>query len=103
MTEKIQQNKKRQLSGMVVSDKMDKTRVVEISRLKKNTRYEKYFKVSKRFKAHDENNQYHIGDKVVIRECKPMSKDKRWEIVELIAKAKIKELVGTDISEEISS
>lgn len=71
----------RKLQGTVVSDKMTKTRVVEVERLKKHPRYLKYYKVSRRFKAHDEKNEYKVGDKVVIQEMRPMSKEKRWRIV----------------------
>lgn len=76
------ENKKRKLEGVVVSDKMQKTRVIEISSMKKHPKYLKYYKVSKRFKAHDENNEYKTGDIVIIEESRPMSKDKRWVIVE---------------------
>lgn len=72
---------KRKLQGLVVSDKMAKTRVVAISRLKKHKRYLKYYKVTNRFKAHDEKGEYKLGDKVFIEETRPMSKDKRWKIV----------------------
>ena len=72
---------KRKLKGTIVSDKMQKTRVVEVVRFKKHQRYQKYFKTSQRFKAHDENNEYKVGDKVVIEETRPLSKDKRWRIV----------------------
>lgn len=79
MTE-IKPNKRR-LIGTVVSDKMMKTVVVEISRLKMQRKYKKQYKVSKRYKAHDEEGQYHIGDRVVIQETRPISKDKRWEVI----------------------
>ncbi|MEK7638414.1 MAG: 30S ribosomal protein S17 [Patescibacteria group bacterium] len=83
MTTATEQLKKiRTLKGTVVSDKMTKTVVVEVLRLKKNTMYKKYFKVSTRYKAHDENGEYHTGDVVVIRETRPLSKSKRWEVVE---------------------
>ena len=75
------QNKKRRITGVVVSDKMQKTRVVSVSRLTKHPRYLKYQTLTTRFKAHDENNEYHTGDKVVIEETRPLSKDKRWKIV----------------------
>jgi small subunit ribosomal protein S17 len=75
---------KRKLQGVVVSDKMQKTRVVAITRLKKHPRYKKYFKVTRRFKVHDEKNEYKVGDKVVIEETRPLSKEKRWIIVEKI-------------------
>lgn len=74
--------KERVLDGIVVSDKMNKTRVVAISRRKQNTKYKKYFASTKRYKAHDEQNEYHTGDAVRIRQIRPMSKDKRWEIIE---------------------
>lgn len=82
MTE--QNKKQRLLQGMIVSDKMDKTVVVEILRLKKHPKYKKYFKVTKKFKAHNPENQYHTGDKVVIGETKPMSKEKRWIVINKI-------------------
>lgn len=72
--------KPRIIKGVVVSDKMTKTVVVKVSSLKKHPKYRKYFKVSKKYKAHDEENQYHTGDKVLIRETRPMSKEKRWTV-----------------------
>lgn len=75
---------KRKLKGTVVSDKMNKTRVIAIEKMKKHPKYQKYYKVTARFKAHDENNEYKIGDQVIIEETKPLSKDKRWRIVEKI-------------------
>lgn len=71
----------RKLEGKIVSDKMKKTRVVEIVRWKKHSRYLKYYKVSTRFKAHDEENAYHVGDMVTIQESRPLSKEKRWRII----------------------
>jgi len=75
---------KKKLQGVVVSDKMDKTRVVLISRLKKHPRYKKYFETTRKFKAHDEKNEYKTGDKVIIEATRPMSKEKRWAIVSKI-------------------
>ncbi|MBI5079093.1 30S ribosomal protein S17 [Candidatus Wolfebacteria bacterium] len=72
---------KRKLEGTIVSDKMNKTRVVEITRLKMHPRYKKYYKITRKFKAHDEKNEYKTGEKVVIEETKPLSKDKRWKII----------------------
>lgn len=71
----------RTLKGYVVSDKMDKTVVVEVLRMKKHAKYKKFFKASSKFKAHDPQNEYHTGDKVVIRETRPLSKEKRWIVV----------------------
>jgi len=74
----------RKLQGTIVSDKMNKTRVIEITRLKQHPKYKKYFKVTRRFKAHDEKNEYKIGDKVLIQETNPISKEKRWKILSKI-------------------
>lgn len=76
-----QNRKARTLKGEVVSDKMTKTIVVSITRLRKHPKYKKYYKKTKRYKVHDENQEYHIGDKVVIHETKPLSKDKKWIVV----------------------
>ncbi|MEK7537121.1 MAG: 30S ribosomal protein S17 [Patescibacteria group bacterium] len=77
----MEKKKKRQLKGIVVSDKMQKTIVVSVVRLKKHPKYKKYFKVTRKFKAHDENNEYHVADKVVIEETRPLSKDKKWRVI----------------------
>jgi len=71
---------KRTLKGEVMSDKMNKTVVVMVSRLKVHPKYKKRYKITKRFKAHDEKNEYHIGDKVIIEEIRPLSKEKRWKV-----------------------
>ena len=70
------------LDGVVVSDKMNKTVVVSVSRFMKHPKYGKFFKVSKKYKAHDENNTYKVGDKVSIVETKPISKEKHFKVVE---------------------
>ena len=84
--------KKRRLKGVVASDKMDKTRVVRIDVLKKHSRYHKYFTVSKKLKVHDKENKYKIGDRVVIEECRPLSKDKKWIIVDNKKEENIKQV-----------
>ncbi len=71
----------RELVGVVVSDKMQKTRVVAVTHQKKHPRYLKYYQSTERFKAHDEHNEYHTGDKVKLRETRPLSKEKRWVII----------------------
>ena len=71
----------RTLKGYVVSDKMQKTVVVEVRHMKMNEKYKKLMKVSKRFKAHNPNDEYHTGDKVVIQEGRPLSKTKRWTVI----------------------
>ncbi|MBN2197815.1 30S ribosomal protein S17 [Candidatus Wolfebacteria bacterium] len=78
----------RKLQGIIVSDKMNKTRMVAITRLKKHPRYKKYYKVEKKFKAHDEKNEYKTGDEVFILETRPLSKDKKWIIEGLVNKNK---------------
>ncbi len=72
---------RRTLVGVVVSDKMNKTRVVAITRLRKHPKYLRYYKVTKRFKVHDEMNATKKGEEVTIRETRPLSRDKRWEII----------------------
>jgi len=74
------QKKVRLLRGRVISDKMDKTIVVLVSRLKKHPRYQKRYKIDKKYKVDDEKNEYKTGDQVVIKEGRPMSKDKRWKV-----------------------
>ncbi len=86
-------HKGRRLVGVVTSDKMQKTVVVTIERLRKHSKYLKYFKVTSKFKAHDEKNEYHIGDKVVIQETRPLSKDKCWIVIERVAGPKVKEAI----------
>jgi len=71
----------RRLIGTVVSDKMQKTAVVEISHLRRHARYLKYYRVSRRLKAHTEKNEYRVGDRVLIEETRPLSKEKRWRII----------------------
>jgi small subunit ribosomal protein S17 len=70
----------RKLKGIVVSAKMQKTVIVAVTRLKKHPKYKKYFKVTKRYKAHDETNEYAVGDKVIIQETRPLSKEKHWKV-----------------------
>lgn len=79
--EKNKDKNKRQLKGVVSSDKMDKTVVVTITRVKKHPKYHKYHKVSRKFKVHDGENRYKVGDEVIIQETRPMSKDKRWIVI----------------------
>ncbi|HHT70524.1 MAG: 30S ribosomal protein S17 [bacterium] len=80
------QRKTRQ--GIVVSDKMDKTVVVEVSRTVKDPLYKRYIRQTKRFKAHDPENACHVGDRVRIGATRPLSKEKRWRVVDIIEKAR---------------
>ncbi|NDI36999.1 30S ribosomal protein S17 [Chengkuizengella sediminis] len=84
-----ERNDRRVQIGKVVSDKMDKTVVVAVETYKKHSLYHKRLKVTKKFKAHDENNEAKIGDTVKIMETRPLSKDKRWRLVEITEKAVI--------------
>ncbi len=81
MNKKTNQTNKRRIKGVVVSNKMDKTIVVTVERSKQHPRYKKRYTVSKKYKAHDPENKYKPGDKVIIQENKPISKDKRWIVV----------------------
>jgi len=72
---------KRKLTGEVVSDKMAKTIVVKVESVKIHPKYQKRYTVSKKYKVHDETNQYKVGDKVVFVECRPLSRDKRWRVL----------------------
>lgn len=78
---------KRQLIGMVVSDKMDKTAVVQVERLVKHPLYKKYIRRRNKFAAHDRDNSCSTGDKVLITESRPISKRKRWRVTDIIEKA----------------
>jgi len=71
---------KKQLKGKVISDKMDKTVVVKVSTVKIHPRYRGRYIRDNNYKVHDENNQFKIGDDVVIEECRPISKDKAWKV-----------------------
>jgi len=75
-----QKNKGKTLRGIVTSDKQDKTVTVEVVNFVKNPKYGKFVKRNKKYKAHDEENKYKEGDKVVIRECRPISKDKTFTV-----------------------
>jgi small subunit ribosomal protein S17 len=75
---------KRELTGKIVSDKMEKTVVVNIETIKEHPKYKKKYKTHKKYKAHNEGMDLKIGDSVTIRESKPFSKDKKWEVIKKI-------------------
>ena len=83
-----ERNLRKERVGIVVSDKMDKTIDVAVSERVKHPLYKKIVNRTKKFKAHDENNVCGIGDKVLIQETRPLSKDKCWRLVEIVEKAK---------------
>jgi len=78
------ENRRKFLQGTVVSDKMNKTRVVQVKGIAKHSKYHKMVRSASKFKAHDENNESKEGDVVRIMETRPLSKDKRWVIVETV-------------------
>jgi small subunit ribosomal protein S17 len=86
--EKIRTTGKKVFQGRVVSDKMDKTIVVHVDGRMVHPLYKKYVNFSKKFKAHDENSEAHIGDTVRIVESRPISKDKRWRLFEIVERAR---------------
>ncbi len=79
-TEAKKSNKKI-LAGVVLSNKMDKTIVVSVERIKEHPQYRRRFKISKKYKVHDPEKKYHIGDKVSIQEYRPISREKRWIVL----------------------
>ncbi|MDH7570907.1 MAG: 30S ribosomal protein S17 [Armatimonadota bacterium] len=79
---------RKEREGVVVSDKMEKTVVVAVSRRVRHPLYGKTITRTRKFKAHDEENSAHVGDRVRIMECRPLSKEKRWRVVEIVERAK---------------
>jgi len=75
---------KKRLKGRIISDKMDKTIVIKVERLVSHPIYKKKYRVSKKYKAHDEKNEYKVGDLVEIEECRPVSKEKRWKVIKKV-------------------
>lgn len=88
MVETSARNRRKIRDGVVISDKMDKTVVVQVKDLVQHPLYKRVLKRTAKFKAHDENNSCGIGDKVRIMECRPLSKDKNWHVTEIVEKAK---------------
>lgn len=90
MSEKVivQRGKRKTKTGKVVSNRMDRSIVVAVERLIKHPLYRKYFKKTSKFMAHDESNQCQVGDIVKIMETRPLSKRKRWRLVEIIEKVR---------------
>ena len=75
---------KRQLTGTIISNKMQRTVIVRVEQLKEHPKYKRRFRVHKKYKAHAEIGEYHAGDKVIIEECRPISKEKRWRVIKRI-------------------
>ena len=95
------------LQGVVVSDKMDKTVVVNVARRKQHPLYRKVINRSKRFKAHDAANECSVGDLVRILETRPISKDKRWRVIEILQRGDVAEVspeqIGRTLEEEVQA
>lgn len=72
---------KKQFVGTIISDKMQKTAVVKVEQIKKHSKYKKMYRASKKYKAHNPKGEFKIGDRVVIEECRPVSKEKKWRVV----------------------
>jgi small subunit ribosomal protein S17 len=88
------QGRRRMLQGIVVSDKMDKTRVVQVKWRSKHSKYQKIGTKANKFKAHDEKNEAKTGDTVLMMETRPISRDKRWVIKEIVQKAAVAAAAG---------
>jgi small subunit ribosomal protein S17 len=86
-TTTVQQTKRKTKVGRVVSDKMDKTIVVSVERLARHPIYKRVIRLTTKFKAHDEDNDAHVGDTVLIEESRPLSATKRWRLVSVVARA----------------
>ena len=89
------QGKRRSKLGRVVSDKMDKTVVVSVERLRRHPVYKRVVRLSSKFKAHDAENAAHVGDTVRIEESRPLSREKRWVVVEVVARGSHEEMIDT--------
>ena len=87
----------RKLQGVIVSDKMNRTVVVRVDRLARHPKYQKYVRTSRRFKADTGGSEYHVGDDVVIQEARPLSREKKWRIVELVKRGQSEDNQATDI------
>ena len=79
--------RQRERQGVVVSDRMDKTIVVRVRQVKPHAKYTKIVRTTSRLKAHDEENQAKVGDTVLVRECRPLSKDKTWRLIKVLERA----------------
>ena len=86
--EAVERNTRKEIIGKVVSNKMDKTITVSVERKVKHPKYGKFVKKTSKFKVHDEKNECNINDVVRVMETRPMSKDKRWRLVEIVERAK---------------
>ncbi len=93
------EKKRKTRLGMVVSNKMDKTAVVAVETLRRHPLYKKAIKKAVKYKAHDEKNECHLGDKVRIIECRPLSRQKRWQVAEILSRGEVAEVQPREIDE----
>ena len=98
----MERGQRKNREGMVISDGMDKTIVVRVERRERHPLYGKEIKLYKKYYAHDEKNEAHVGDKVSIAETRPLSRLKRWRLVEIVEKAKRKAGVSDDSAQNKS-
>jgi len=101
MEAKVETNRKK-MTGVVVKDKMDKTVVIEVEKFLKHPKYHKYLKTKKSYKAHDEKNECNVGDRVLIVESRPLSKEKRWVVKEIVEKEELM-LIREEVTDNDSS
>jgi small subunit ribosomal protein S17 len=94
------QGKRRTKVGRVVSDKMDKTVVVSVERLRRHPVYKRVVRLSSQFKAHDADNSAHVGDTVRIEESRPLSREKRWRVTEIVARGVAEQLPVDEEAEQ---
>jgi small subunit ribosomal protein S17 len=83
----VRTTRQRERQGVVISDQMDKTIVVQVSAVKPHAQYKKVVRKTDRLKAHDEKNEARIGDTVLVRECRPLSRDKTWRLIKVLQRA----------------
>ncbi len=93
------EKKRKTRLGIVVSDKMDKTAVVAVETLRRHPLYKKTIKKAVKYKVHDEQNECHLGDKVIIAECRPISLQKRWRVAEILSRGEVAEIQPREIDE----
>ncbi len=91
------------IQGTVVSNKMDKTVVVSVGRKKKHPLYHKVMSVTERYKAHDDENGCKLGDVVRIQECRPLSKDKRWRVIQILSRGDVADVAPESIGRDIEA
>jgi small subunit ribosomal protein S17 len=93
----------RVIQGTVVSDKMDRTVVVSVERRKKHRLYHKVMTLTNRYKAHDDTNACRLGDVVRIQECRPMSKEKRWRVIEVLTRGDVAEVAPATVGRDLEA